>query len=372
MSLKTDGIDWNNPEHMPLSNGQIRIVTGPAEPKYALDSERSEMEYLIPFPFHAIDPNPWPPISFLCRGIPITIYRPIGTTATHSTTIQMGNEQADAYCTVIRVSRPNSFEISGDDGWLIVRRLLEWIRVKCRHYWLLHGIKGFGAAYRGTIFSRDCNAITQQNLAMYGPNVIVNPLTLGIWETLAGELQNDKEVPIEDSLYCDALLSIAAGDSIKALLEAGVAVEVALTKLLVDVSKSSPLTPSKRNFFKKKGDRQPFGKKLTEWTRILSLESIESFSGHGNTPDWHVIVRDLYQMRNGVAHAGANAGVDWADVVKKIFAAGALLEYCRAQRILSGLYTFSMPSGIKPVDQIRHCHNGHISMTSQKLVTILR
>jgi hypothetical protein len=200
MSLKTDGIDWNNPGHMPLSNGPIRTVTGPAQPTMALDSERSEMEYLISFPFHAIDPNPWPPICFVSRGIPITVYRPIGTTATHSTTIQMGNEHADAYCTVIRVSRPNSFELSGDDGWLIVRRLLEWIRVKCRHFWLLHGINGFGASYRGTMFSRDGNTITQQNLAMYGPNVIVNPLTLGIWETLAGELQSNCEAPIEDSL----------------------------------------------------------------------------------------------------------------------------------------------------------------------------
>jgi hypothetical protein len=64
-------------------------------------------------------------------------------------------------------------------------------------------------------------------------------------------MQEDIEVPIEDSLYWDALLSIVAGDSVKALLEAGVAVEVALTKLLVDVSTSLLLTPSKNRFIKK-------------------------------------------------------------------------------------------------------------------------
>jgi hypothetical protein len=372
MSLKTEGIDWSNPSHMPLSNGPIRTVTGPAQPTYALDSERSEMEYLLPFPFHAIDSNPWLPISFISKGVPITVYRPIGTTARHSTTIQMGNEEADAYCTVIRVSRPTSFELSSDDGWLTVRRLLEWIRVKCRHYWLLHGINGFGAAYRGTMFSREGNTITQQNLAMYGPNVIVNPLTVGIWSTLAAELQEGVEVPIEDSLYCDALLSIAAGDSVKALLEAGVAMEVALTKLLVDVSTSLPLTPAKKRFIEKEGDRHPFGKKLIEWTKILGLESIESFAGHGNAPNWHLAVRDLYRLRNGVAHAGMNRAVNWSDVVQKMYAAGALLEYCRAQRIQLGLSVFSMPPGIRPVDQIRYCHNAHISTTSQKLVAVLR
>jgi hypothetical protein len=372
MSYITDGIDWNNPSHMPLSNGPIRTVNGPAQPTHALDSDRSEMEYLLPFPFHATDPNPWPAICFLSKGIPITIYRPIGTTARHSTPIQMGNEEADAYCTVIRVSRPSSFELSSDDGWLVVKRLLEWIRVKCRHYWLLHGINGFGAAYRGTMFSKEGNTITQQNLAMYGPNVIVNPITKEIWATLAAAMQEDIEVPIEDSLYCDALLSIVAGDSVKALLEAGVAVEVALTKLLVDVSTSLPLTPSKNSFIKKDGDRQPFGKKLTEWTRVLGLESIETFADHGNMPNWHVVARDLYKLRNGVAHAGANPGIGWADAVQKMFAAGSLLEYCRAQRIRSGLAGFSMPSGMRLIDQVRYCHNAHISTTSQKLVAVLR
>ena len=339
---------------------------------YALDSDRSEMEYLLPFPFHAIDLNPWPAISFLSNGVPVTIYQPIGTIAKHSTTIQMGNEEADAYCTVIRVSRPNSYELASDEGWLIVKRLLEWIRVKCRHFWLLHGINGFGAAYRGTMFSREGNAITQQNLAMYGPNVIVNPITAGIWATLVTEMGQNTEVPIEDSLYCDALLSIVAGDSVKAMLEAGVAIEVALTKLLVDVSTSSPLTSSKKSFIKKEGDRHPFGKKLTEWTRVLGLESIETFGDHGNMPNWHLVVRDLYKLRNGVAHAGANPGIDWTDVVKKMFAAGALLEYCRVQRIRLGLDTFSMPAGSRPIDQVRYCHNAHISTSSQKLAAVVR
>jgi|ERR1035437_4425800 hypothetical protein len=128
-----DDLRWDNPAHEPLSNGPIRTVTAPLLPKYVLTSDRREIEYLFPFPFHAVDPNPWPPISFVSNGIPITIYRPLGAITSHDTSVQMGNEQADAYCTVIRLSTPPTFQPSTDDSWRIIKRLLEWVRVKCRH-----------------------------------------------------------------------------------------------------------------------------------------------------------------------------------------------------------------------------------------------
>ena len=150
----------------------------------------------------------------------------------------MGNEQADAFCTVIRLSTPSTFQLSTDEGWRIIKRLLEWIRVKCRHYWLLQGIAGFGAAYRGTLFVRDGNQISYQNVALYGPNVVVNPLSLELWSSMAFELETKAELPLADSIYCDSLLSIAAG----------VAMEVALTRLLVDVSAAQPSSPAKISF----------------------------------------------------------------------------------------------------------------------------
>jgi hypothetical protein len=189
----------DGPAETPMSNGPVRIVTAPALPKYILDSDRREMEYLLPFPFHVVDPNPWPPIKFLSGGVPITIRRPIGVNTKHSTDAQMGNEEADAYFTIVRLSTPTSFLLSVEDGWIIVKRMLEWIRVKCRHYWLLHGTTGFGATYRGTLFVKDGRQFSQQNEAMYGPNVIVNPLTLDVWLTLAVELENEVELPLADS-----------------------------------------------------------------------------------------------------------------------------------------------------------------------------
>jgi len=371
MSSAALGFDWNNPSNEPLSNGPIRVVTGPVQAKFALDSNRWEMEYLLPFPFHAVDPSPWQPLHFEWNGTPVTLYRPVPTFGHQEATGQSGNEAFDAYCTMIRVACPNHGKVSPDEGWRIARRLLEWIRIKCRHYWLLHGINGFGAAYRGTLFTRQGHQITQQNLAMYGPNVIVNPMTREIWETLAKELEEGSEPPIEDALYCDSLLSIVAGNLTKALLEAGIALEVALTRLLVDVAASLPSTPGKKSFLRNQGDRNSFGKKLTQWTQTLGLDPIDTFTVPNAPPDWLIKVRALYQLRNGVAHGGGTGSTDYLEVVRHMFAANALLEYVRVQRLRQGLKTYTMPAGITPAEQIRLCHNAHLSASSNVLSGML-
>lgn len=371
MSSAAPGFDWSNLSHEPLSNGPIRVVTGPVQAKFALDSDRWEMEYLLPFPFHTVDPSPWNPLQFEWKGTPVTIHRPVPTFGHQLAIGQSGNEEFDAYCTMVRVGHPNDVELSADEGWRIAKRLLEWVRVKCRHYWLLHGINGFGAAYRGTLFTRQDSRITQQNLAMYGPNVIVNPLTREIWETLAKEMEEGSEPPIEDALYCDALLSIVAGNLTKALLEAGVAVEVALTRLLVDVAASQPSTPGKKSFLRDQGDRNSFGKKLTQWTRTLGLDPIDAFTASNAASDWLVKIKALYQLRNGVAHGGTAANADNLAVIQHMFAANALLEYVRVQRLKLGLSTYAMPAGTTPAEQIRLCHNAHISASSGVLTGVL-
>jgi hypothetical protein len=367
-----EDLRWENPAHEPLSNGPIRTVTGPAQLTYAFDSDRREMEYLLAFPFHIVDPSSWPPIEIEKNGIPITIHRPLTAVTTHKSGIQFGNEEADAYCTVIRLSTPVRFEISPDDGWEIVKRLLEWIRVKCRHYWLLHGITGFGATYRGTLFVRDGKTVSQQNLAMYGPNVIVNPLTRDLWLSITSELQYDIELPLADSIYCDSLVSIVAGDTMKALLEAGVAMEIALTKLLVDVSLTGPSSAAKSNFKRNEGDRHPFGKKLCEWTKKLGLQEIETFTFEGIPPTWDVTVRELYKLRNGVAHGGyIGVGANFHEVIKSMFAASALLQYCRIQRLRLGLSVYSMPSDITPWQQVRLCHDGRMKIVSSPSASVI-
>jgi hypothetical protein len=357
---------WDDPGKVPLSNGPFRTVTGPAKFSYIPVSDRCETEYLVPFPFHAVDLDLWPPLEFITGGNSVTIDRPINSLISHAAQGQFGNEQADAYCTIIRLSTPLSQTISTDDGWKIIKRLLEWIRVKCRHYWLLHGINGFGATYRGSVFIRDGFNLSYQNVALYGPNVLVGPLTIDLWKSMSIELESDEPVPIADSLFCDALLSIVAGDMTKALLEAGVAEEVAITQLLIDVSRSSPQTPAKANFAKNNGDRSPFGKKLMDWTKKLSLVDVEEFFLPNMAPNWSVMARELYQFRNGVAHGG-KAFDNWHEAVTGMFAAGSLLEYCRSERIRLGLPCFSMPSGSTPWGQVRSAHNGNIAIRSSAL-----
>jgi hypothetical protein len=356
-------ISWDNPAHEPLSNGPIRTVTGSGQPKVVLNSSRREIEYLLSFPFHLVDPSSWHPIEFLSNGVPITIYKRLAVLAKHRTDIQVGTEETDAYCTVIRLSTPLGFELSSDDGWKIVKQMLEWVRVKCRHYWLLHGIGGFGAAYRGTVFVRDGQYNSQHNIALYGPNVIVNPLTSETWSTLPVELAGNAEVPIADSIYCDALVSVVAGAPMKALLEAGVAMEIALTRLLVDVSGSGSASAAKTRF-RKGGDHATFGKKLHDWTRELGLDSVETYKLETMSSDWHETVKALYKLRNGVAHGGQIEGAaNFTEVAKGMFAAGALLQYCREQRLKLGLEVFSMAAGTSPWKQLRQCHDANMSVT---------
>lgn len=353
----------DNPGLLPLTNGPIRTVSPPGQPHRILDSDRCELEFLLPFPFHAVDPKPWPPIRFLSNGVPITVERPTGVAADYDTRSQVGNERADAYCTVVRLSTPVSNPISADDGWAVVKRLLQWIRVKSRHYWLLHGVAGFGAEYRGSLFVRDGSRLSQQNVALYQPRVIVGPLTNEIWSSTSSELETGEEAPLADSLYCDALLSIAAGDTTKALLEAGVAMEVGLTKLLVDVAESLPITPPKSCFVHQKGDRDKFSKKLCSWPKRLGLDPVENFALAGMPTDWHKTAKGLYRLRNGVAHGGSADG-DFGGVVNGMFAAGVLLEYCRAQRLNLGLSPYSMPAGVTPWHQVEFCHDARIGIDS--------
>jgi hypothetical protein len=46
-----DDLCWDNPAHMPMSNGPIRTVTAPGQTEYILNSDRRAMEYLLLFHF---------------------------------------------------------------------------------------------------------------------------------------------------------------------------------------------------------------------------------------------------------------------------------------------------------------------------------
>ncbi len=195
--------------------------------------------------------------------------------------------------------------------------------------------------------------------------MIVRPLTQDIWLSLRQELQDAVEVRLADSLYCDALLSIVAGDRLKALVEAGVAAEVAVTQLLLAVSHSAPDSPAKREFRDKHGGYHRFEEKLCDWPRRLGLDAAETFKIQGMPTGWVSTARELYKLRNGVAHQGSpkvSAGA--GGIRSSIFAINTLIEYCRTQRAKVGLEEYTMPTGVTPFSQTLALHDACIAAES--------
>lgn len=349
----------------------MRVASAPGPPQYTFDGDGQIIEYLLSFPMHIVDSRLWKPIEYVAGGVPISIQPPMSSSTRYQPEWRLGNEDAEAFCSMVHVRTSPRVELSYRDGWEIVEKLLEWTRIKCRHYWLLHGLTGIGARYRGTITTRQGKELSVTNFASYFPGVVVGPLTAELWLSMRKELESNADIPLADSIYCDALLSVAARDEMKALLEAGVAAEVAITQLLIAVSSARPDSKWKAEFRKNKGDFHSFKDKLTVWPQRLGLEPATGFTCPGMTNIWVQRVQELYQIRNGVAHAGRFKSNIPLAVGHYIFSANALLEYCRAQRFLVGLEDFSMPQGTSPYEQTIVWHEGFVDTDSQTLRCIM-
>jgi hypothetical protein len=354
-----------------ISSGPIRTPAVPAAPKQIFSADGQVIEYLVSCPMHTIDGKDWPPIQITVNGSQINLQRPIHVSTPYQPEMRVGNEAAEAFCTILRLQTPPDTELSAQDGWKIIERLLAWIRIKCRHYWVFHGFTGFGAMYRGTVFTKNGRDLSVQNIASYAPGVVVYPLTEAVWLSIREELENETEIPVSDAIFCDALHSVAARDEVKALLEAGVAVEVAITQLLKDVSSVPPASPARMKF-NKNGDRDSFRKKLTEWPQLLGLEQASDFRCPEMHGTWVQTVQELYQLRNAVAHSGTFEPLTSATgVMSLVFAANTLLEYCRVQRSRVGLKSYSMPDGRTPLQQLLSCNNAVLYTNTELLKCLL-
>src|ERR1035437_1435893 len=330
-----------------------------------VDHEGQLIEYLVPFPMHVFEELAWPPITYQSDGVPVCIQRPITVTTPYQPENRIGNEGAEAFCTIFRLTTLPGAELTPQEGWEIIERLLEWVRIKCRYYWILHGFTGFGALYRGTSFTSSGRRLSLRNMASYSPGVVVLPLTRALWMSLRDDLEGKAEIPLADSIFCDALLSLAARDEMKALLEAGVAMEVAITQLLIEVSLMKPDSASRTKFRKEQGDFHSFRKKLTEWPQSLGLERAADFRCEGMQDTWIEGVQGLYKLRNCVAHSGKlKSGTPSARAATYIFAASTMLEYCRLQRFRVGLENYSMPAGSSPLQQLILCHDAILDTTT--------
>jgi len=345
---------WDDLGHIPLTNGPLPVTTPPTASTATSGEDGQLLEFMVPFPMHIVDPKSWVPLEVSLGSRSVFIHKPVPVSDRLISTGRLGNESPDLYSSILRIScRPGPEDFgypSPADCWSILESLLTWIRVKARHYWLLHGQKGFGALFRGTAFKQAGNQVEQRNFSSYGPITIVHPLDEELWLTIKADL-NDKP-PVAEALFCDALLSAVAGDEIKAVLELGVAAEVEITHLLSLTAQSPPDTAAKRKYANN-GDWDRFKNKFTQWPQKLGLDDVTAFSMPGLYKGWFDIVRELYDLRGSVAHSGKlRSGVASRSLADYLFATNALLQYSRVQRQKQGLPVYSFPAGRTPYEQI--------------------
>lgn len=359
---------WSDPSKRVISNGPVRTPATPAPHQIRLGQDGHVLEFILSYPMHIADGDPWPPLDLRVGDRSITICKPTSTMTQYHPQGRIGNEPADGFCSIINVFSPwclGPGQPTHQEIWLSVELLLTWIRVKARHFWLLHGVTGFGALYRGSLFDQNNGQIGQENFGVYGPgNMVVRPLDQDLWKTMVFEVENRLNPPVSESIFCDALLSIATGDDVKALLELGVACEIEISNLLDEVAGAPPTFSSKKEYLKKASEER-FKTKLGAWPQKLGLCPADAFQRAGVPKNWVAIVKDLYKLRNSVAHSGKLKG---SSVCAKdyVFAANALFAFAREQRVLAGLNVYQFPSRRNPLDQIESFNTATIATSSGK------
>jgi hypothetical protein len=355
---------WEDPNHIPLTNGPFAQTTPPELPSAKLDEDGQLLEFLVPFPMHILDEKPWPHLEVTINGRSVFLHKPLPVSDRLAASGRLGNESPDIYSCILRVScAPDAQRPAYPtpaECWSQLDSLMTWIRVKARHYWVLHGQKGFGGIFRGPAFSQTSTQVGYRNFSSYGQIAIVQPLDESLWLTMKEELS--KQAPVAESLFCDALLSAVAGDQIKAVLELGVAAEVEISQLLQEAAQQPPDAPAKRKY-SSNGDWDKFKKKLAAWPQKLGMEEVTSFSMPGLFPEWVDVVRELYDLRGSVAHSGKlRPGVAARHIGEYLFSVNALLQYSRAQRTRLGLPVYSFPASRRPYDQIVGFRDGIFSV----------
>lgn len=346
---------WSHPNKIPVSNGPYAQVTPAHVPRFRLAGDGQTIEFLVSFPIHIVDDQPWAPLECKLGNRIVSIQKPLSVAHGYEPPGRIGNQVPDAFCSIIRVhcacnAREQAYP-KPSELWSIVEKLLRWMRVKARHYWLLHGYTGFDSVCRGSVLVQEASQIGQCNFAIYGSKLIVRPLEQELWLTFTNEINSGAEPPASESVFCDALISAVTGDESKAILELGVAAEIEITRLLADVSSTPPRTQQKAKFAAK-GERDKFYEKLTVWPKKLGLQEIHSFDPTGRFKNWTDLVVELYKLRGSVAHSGKLVSDGGQPVASYLIATNVLFDYSREQRRTAGVPIYSYPGTRRPSEQI--------------------
>lgn len=205
-------------QHVLVSNGPLRFKTPPAAP-VTITGDGLLLEYLTPYPLLA-DQGAWPLLTLAIGMREITVERPIVYPIDTTASGTFGNDMPELFCTVIRALIPAERDRKGIEKEVYdsIHLILQWLRVLGRQYWLLQGPTGYGSYCRGSLFARLGQTLRQENFAVYDKTVLVKQLTASAWVSTQENISRQIPVPVSDSILCDALLSIAARDEVKALV----------------------------------------------------------------------------------------------------------------------------------------------------------
>jgi hypothetical protein len=89
---------------IPLANGPLIGVTPPPVPSIRLNQNAQLLEFLVPYPMRIEDTNPWQPIETSIGNKKLFIEKPALSTKRLEPSGAVGNETADAFCSIFRVT----------------------------------------------------------------------------------------------------------------------------------------------------------------------------------------------------------------------------------------------------------------------------
>jgi hypothetical protein len=354
------------PGRTPVWNGPMSITTPPPSP--AAIVRGLLIEYLIPYPFHVYDADPWPSIRVKIDGTEFEIQKPLpslpGTIPASSSLCAQGT---DICCTVLRVTSQKPLDLKANQTEAVIFSsilpCLRWIRIIGRQYWFLENPRGMGASYRGSTFYGSKTTVSQANFAGYERAVIVRPLTLENWHAIRRQTESGSTPPVQESFFCDAMTSFSAGDVVKALIDLGVAVEIELTDLM---DEAVPATKDKAIIAdyeqQKVKHRDSFKWKLLELSKICGMADPSTFTVPDSISNWSETALRLYEFRGAAAHRGdttligkhfsSPASLQATDIQKFIFSVETLFHWSETERQRLKLSSFPyrlVPFSRKPI-----------------------
>lgn len=303
-------------------------------------------DFLLPYPIHVFDDSVWPALHVKRADLEILLLKPISQQVSPREEVSKGNEIPDLFVTTFPaiVERSSKFyPLDHRIASRVVHHAVRWMRVLTRQYWIASGGAGVAAQYRGSAFRVEGNEVSQRNFAYYGQSTLIRSLNKSVWEALIYPVEKETPVPVSESLLCDSLTSFAVGDIVSALVQLGVASEIAITNLLDDLAAANPnMTAAKAYLQARHEHKDKFGAKLLNRSLALGLEDPRAFHPAGKPADWVELLLTLYNFRNKAAHegralvkdksSGALRELKSGELQSFIFAAETLFQWAWTQR----------------------------------------